>query len=269
MAACCWVPGCRGMRDAVSTGCSPQTAAQLSAPPPAVTKAALPSGPRIRGWTHGCGAAPGRAVPVLQEVTAASEPFPTQGSETGPRCPNRNPGEGGGRWWRSRGKAGSRVRRGWQKAARCEPSSASAWLIVSCAFPAVFLPPPPPPLVPQFPFKPGVQRVSRRRFGPVLRWEVGRAARPPAALGILPSCSAPRLQLQEDGGELGLALFRYKAFKKSSSFLSSTFSLRDAVLIAESRPMSFGCAPGGNVPLPLVPPVSSVGFWWQVGSPYR
>lgn len=145
MAACCWVPGCRGMRDAVSTGCSPQTAAQLSAPPPAVTKAALPSGPRIRGWTHGCGAAPGRAVPVLQEVTAASEPFPTQGSETGPRCPNRNPGEGGGRWWRSRGRAGSRVRRGWQKAARCEPSSASAWLIVSCAFPAFFSPPPPPP----------------------------------------------------------------------------------------------------------------------------
>lgn len=138
---------------------------------------------------------------------------------------------------------------------------AHRFLRVSCSF----LTPP----VPQFPFKPGVQRVSRRRFGPVLRWEAGRAARPPAALGILPSCSAPRLQLQEDGGELGLALFRYKAFKKSSSFLSSAFSLRDAVLIAESRPMSFGCAPGGNVPLPLVPPVSSVDFWGQVGSPYR
>ncbi|XP_021232012.1 NLR family member X1 isoform X2 [Numida meleagris] len=101
----------------------------------------------VRGRTGPCCAALCRAVPyraVLQEVTAAAEPFPARGSRTGPRCPNESPAESGGRCRGSRGRAGSRARRGLQTAARCELCSASPWLVVFCALEFSDRPPPSP-----------------------------------------------------------------------------------------------------------------------------
>lgn len=269
------------MRKAVRAGGSPQAAARLSAPPPGITKAALPPGPRVtlRAWPSArvrrcsrppCGGEPGRAVPcragaVLQEVTAASEPFPAQGSGAAPRCLDESPGEGGGRCRRSRGRAGSRVRRGWQKAARCEPRSASAWLIASCSLEFLFTPSP-RASVSLRAGRAARESAAVRPRPAVGGWEGSASSRrprdPPEPLSASSAAAGRR-------GGLGLALFRWEALKKVELPPLQRFCCLGCGAIAESGLMTFGCGPGGNVPLLLVPPLSSADLGGQVGSPRR
>lgn len=179
----------------------------------------------VRGRTGPCRAVPCRGGAAGSHRRLGALPGP--GKRSGAALPRREPR---GR----RRKVPAEQREGWEpgKAGMAESSSVRAPLGLCLAHRFLlagvsFLPPPP---VPQFPCEPGVLRVSRRRYGPVLRWEVGRAARPRDALGIPPSCSAPRPQLRDGGEGWAWRCFAGKLLKKSSSLLSSAFAVRDAVL---------------------------------------
>lgn len=123
------------MRKAVRAGGSPQAAARLSAPPPGITKAALPPGPRVtlRAWPSArvrrcsrppCGGEPGRAVPCRGGAAGSHRrlgALPGPGKRSGAALPRREPR---GR----RRKVPAEQREGWEpgKAGMAESSSVRA-----------------------------------------------------------------------------------------------------------------------------------------------